>query len=602
HGENVAREWMYSRSITVVGASTVIAKMSMDGRPISFTVSEWHRVQSLFNSDSLEDLKECHIILTAWNHRIPMVAVVCCEMVVSVLIGAKLELPPEFAYMKLDTMRRQCAIAVIRFVNYINEMGQPGGIGKPLEMKKAVAPFGVPAWLVDMRHEATHNELPILERLQKGLAFARKWLWDNFWTRPVHEAMEKAVAPGGDPNEIVLIDGEMEKRKTTVLDSATIRRHLRLQSLLVEFVEWRASNSSFSIATCGLMDRPEILIHIENALLQEPYDLLKVLIADGFLILNEDQLEAFKNFDPYGGSIPERVQLFWDPIATMCFENHAMQLFIVELMERLRDPLTVPSSRAQLITWTKMFLEGALATKIFSVREWSSVLSSMLALPGIFSRNVLRQVMERLPNLEEKRKGQVHRIMDISMHDEDGNLMEDSMTVKTIDDLKAAIDADMNKPNTEASLGVWTMSTEKDWRSLPLGMIPSQHFDSFSLIIDDSMLSTWGIVPSGPMNWNAVYDEQTPSRSAVRQFGSTHSTSSAHSSNSAPSTSVANGQSSSSRALPSTSGNKFARPEKIGKRKSGGEKVGGGDDSFIESMKKTKKKKRKMSVVTIESD
>lgn len=40
---------------------------------------------------------------------------------------------------------------------------------------------------------------------------------------------------------------------------------------------------------------------------------------------------------------------------------------------------------------------------------------------------------------------QVHRIMDISVHDEDGNVMEDSMTVKTIDDLKKAINTGEEK-------------------------------------------------------------------------------------------------------------------------------------------------------------
>lgn len=72
---------------------------------------------------------------------------------------------------------------------------------------------------------------------------------------------------------------------------------------------------------------------------------------------------------------------------------------------------------------------------------------------------------------------QVHRIMDISVHDEDGNVMEDSMTVKTIDDLKKAINtgeekregkegterdiADMIKKAHSNSGGVWSLSIEK---------------------------------------------------------------------------------------------------------------------------------------------
>lgn len=564
----------------------------MNGRPISFTVSEWQRVQSLFNSDSLEDLKECHIILTAWNHRIPMVAVVCSEMVVATLIGAKLELPPDLAYMKLDTMRRQCAIAVIRFVNYINEMGQPGGLRKPLEMKASVAPFGVPPWLVDMRHESTHNELPILERLQTGVTFARKWLWDNFWTRPVHEAMRKAVMAGRDPNEI-LIDGETEEERaergrTTETDSASMRRMNRLTALMVEYYEWRGKNINFEMAECGMMDRPDILIPIENAILQEPYDFYKVLVADGFMILSEDQLNAYKDFDPC--NINPRHQKFWDPIATMSFENNSLQLFIVEFLDRLRDPSTCSTSRSQLIAWTKLFLEGAFSANILNAHDWSSILSSMVALPGVFTKSQLKQVMDHIPGLEEKRRRQVHRIMDISIHDEDGNLMEDSMTVRTIDDLKKAIEGDVKK-HKEDSSGMWTLSAEKEWRSIPLGMVPSQHFDSFSLIIDDSILSKWGIVPTGPLNWNAVFDEQTPSASLPSRGPSP-------SRDVVPSNGEGNGVASTSSGE-GGGGNTFARPIKLGKRKSR-EGTTEGEDSFVESMKKRKKKKRKPSVITLD--
>ncbi|GMR53892.1 hypothetical protein PMAYCL1PPCAC_24087 [Pristionchus mayeri] len=566
----------------------------MDGRPVSFTVSEWQRVQSLFNSDSLEDLKECHIILTAWNHRIPMVAVVCSEMVVATLIGAKLELPPDLAYMKLDTMRRQCAIAVIRFVNYINEMGQPGGIGKPLEMKKAVAPFGVPGWLVEMRHESTHNELPILERLQKGLAVAREWLWENFWARPVHEAMKKAVVTGRDPNEIS-IEGEGENGVEMMADSASVRRRERLRDLMTEYVEWRGKNVTFEMEKCGMMDRPDILIEIENALLQEPYDLYKVLLSDGFLILSEEQLAAFTAFDPYG-AIPPRVQVFWDPMLTMTFENKSIQLFIVELMDRLRDSSSASqTSRAQLITWTKMILDVAFSSNLFSVRDWSSILSTMVALPGIFSRAQMKQVMDQIPELEDKRRRQVHRIMDISIHDEDGNLMEDSMTVKTIDDLKKAIEGDVNKHKGEASAGVWSVSTEKEWRSIPLGMVPSQQFDSFSLIIDDSLLSKWGITPTGPLNWNAVFDEQTASSSSHAR-DSAHSKDPVNSKDSAPSVNE-NGEGSGRKR--GRGGQVLARRSKLGKRKSR-EGMEGGEDSFVESMQKRKKKRRKLVVVTID--
>lgn len=115
-------------------------------------------------------------------------------------------------------------------------------------------------------------------------------------------------------------------------------------------------------------------------------------------------------------------------------------------------------------------------------------------------------------------------------------------------------------------------------------MVPNQHFDAFSLIIDDTMLAQWGIVPSGPLNWNAVFDEQIPSSSSYSRDDSDPV--------------VNNEMNKKEERTPKGKGITFAPPIKMGKRKSRGEAVDT-EDSFRESMKKKKKTKRP-SVVTID--
>lgn len=43
----------------------------------------------------------------------------------------------------------------------------------------------------------------------------------------------------------------------------------------------------------------------------------------------------------------------------------------------------------------------------FPSRAWSSILSLIVALPGIFSSTLIKKVMDQLPELNEKRRRQV---------------------------------------------------------------------------------------------------------------------------------------------------------------------------------------------------
>ena len=40
---------------------------------------------------------------------------------------------------------------------------------------------GLPAVLVDLRHEATHGDMPSLTELRSAAKRALQWLWDDYW-------------------------------------------------------------------------------------------------------------------------------------------------------------------------------------------------------------------------------------------------------------------------------------------------------------------------------------------------------------------------------------------------------------------------------------
>ena len=41
--------------------------------------------------------------------------------------------------------------------------------------------LGLPAMFVDLRHEATHGEMPTLNVLRDANAKALDWLWEHYW-------------------------------------------------------------------------------------------------------------------------------------------------------------------------------------------------------------------------------------------------------------------------------------------------------------------------------------------------------------------------------------------------------------------------------------
>ena len=41
--------------------------------------------------------------------------------------------------------------------------------------------IGLPATYVELRHQATHEELPSLSKLRAGAQKALQWIWDYYW-------------------------------------------------------------------------------------------------------------------------------------------------------------------------------------------------------------------------------------------------------------------------------------------------------------------------------------------------------------------------------------------------------------------------------------
>ncbi|GLI60727.1 hypothetical protein VaNZ11_002953 [Volvox africanus] len=76
-------------------------------------------------------------------------------------------------------LRLRYSMPLIRLVNGISDSQQRGKVASSVAVLSDAA--GLPLALVDVRHEATHNELPSLPLLRAAASSALSWLQDNYW-------------------------------------------------------------------------------------------------------------------------------------------------------------------------------------------------------------------------------------------------------------------------------------------------------------------------------------------------------------------------------------------------------------------------------------
>ena len=81
-----------------------------------------------------------------------------------------------------DALARSAyALAIVRLVNGLVDPGQGGA--RAVSVAGLAARRGLPRLLVDLRHEAAHNELPSLAASRLGAATAVAWLVREYWDR-----------------------------------------------------------------------------------------------------------------------------------------------------------------------------------------------------------------------------------------------------------------------------------------------------------------------------------------------------------------------------------------------------------------------------------
>lgn len=88
------------------------------------------------------------------------------ESLLSILVAIRQESTYDAGTSSSLSLRQSYATAIIRLVNGLVDPLQLGTYARSIS--SIAAQIGLPAWLVELRHAATHEDLPSLELLRDG--------------------------------------------------------------------------------------------------------------------------------------------------------------------------------------------------------------------------------------------------------------------------------------------------------------------------------------------------------------------------------------------------------------------------------------------------
>lgn len=155
----------------------------MAGRPVPWASwAEWDRVRRGVQSADPTAVAAAAARIRTWRQRgrVPLSADVTESLLATQARDAALS-GSTAACASSATLQAEYALAIVRFVNGISDASQKGRVAASVARNAEAA--GLHPVLVEVRHSATHNQLPSLPLLRLAAAHALEWLRESYWDR-----------------------------------------------------------------------------------------------------------------------------------------------------------------------------------------------------------------------------------------------------------------------------------------------------------------------------------------------------------------------------------------------------------------------------------
>ncbi|KAK2154288.1 hypothetical protein LSH36_272g06061 [Paralvinella palmiformis] len=215
------------------------------------------------------------------------------------------------------------AMAIVRFVNHLTEKGQNKTYVQAVHV--LAEELGLPLWLVEMRHDATHASLPSLSLLRCATQYALAWIKREYWDATVYDdsSDEEGAAPSPQANL------KMNEKQ--------------LSDKLIEFMQEQFSRTS----ELGDERRVKsITTDLKKFISKCREKFVSLLASEGYLILTELQLQALNIDVKYLTTssklvLPKVIVSFWQPVISLCQSMGLLPQILMHLGQDLSDKNTL---------------------------------------------------------------------------------------------------------------------------------------------------------------------------------------------------------------------------------------------------------------------
>lgn len=164
----------------VLVLSFIMAGVIVKNVPFS-SWEEWVRAKSfLFSSNRTDQLSGLQLV-HVWRCRGSLPAAVECtaQLVEANMLDVASSGSRLMTHQSAESTRMLLSLAILRAVNIVIEPNQQGYYAMPVA--QLADKVGLPGWIVELRHDATHRHLPTLELLRSASQFLLEWFWQNYW-------------------------------------------------------------------------------------------------------------------------------------------------------------------------------------------------------------------------------------------------------------------------------------------------------------------------------------------------------------------------------------------------------------------------------------
>ncbi|KAI0639041.1 Las1-domain-containing protein [Trametes polyzona] len=283
--------------------------------------------------------------LAVWKAAVPLPhALESAHAILSVILqdGPNSSAASSSSFLSL---RMSYAAALIRLVNGLVDPLQLGAYARSIN--SIAQQLGLPAWFVELRHAATHEDLPSLEVLRDAAREGMAWLLHNYFLPTLNPS-----SPGTAPSQPLRPLAPLLKQYKTLLKATTRDATLRVQlrgditKATREVERWIAEAKVASAAASGAVGWEDAYPDGDEEDARERWALdrlAEALIQRGALVPLSKKKRLSSGPDTL--ALPRSSLLIWSPLLTHLQSLHpTLSLHLVSaITAHLAQPTPSPS-------------------------------------------------------------------------------------------------------------------------------------------------------------------------------------------------------------------------------------------------------------------